>query len=784
MARKSTNKLYRTWVKGLITEAGPLTYPEDASTAESNCVLYRAGNRTRRLGIDFENGHQLNAVGNPIAGMNAGQYAVHAYEWQAVDKQAGTFWLVLQIGLHLYFYNLVQGAATTAGLLPFIVDLHPFVTASATQAQARACETDMASGGGGFGDGCLFVVGRYFEPLFIQYNPLTNTLTATKITIQIRDFIGVPDGLAPDEEPATLSVAHQYNLMNQGWVDPAQAGGGPVSLAFPGNLPGGSPVSSNTASPITTYFDVIGKYPSNAKQWWLGQVAVPGPDGLPGNHSYAIGQFDPELLNTFYTGNGFAPRGHYVLDAFNQDRDAVSGLSGTPANPGDVTPNRPNAVAFFSGRVWMACNSTVYYSQVLESNQWCGWMYQMADPTSQSINELVATDGGYVPIPEAAQVVKLHPFGAGIIVFCTNGVWYVSGTGNGFTSLDIAVTKLASYGTNSPNSVVEDGHFQVYFWGTNGIWKFSHKMGAFGAMLSTAIGGAFDKEMISLTTIQTFYSDIPDTFKNGAHGVYDPNSNVIEWWYNSGAAPNNPWSFDSTLRLDLTLSAFYPWSISSVPTTTPVVVAPFQTPTLNSFQPDGTPYVPEVWPTYLQYVTIVPVGSYYQFTTSTFNNVGFTDWCVFGGGVVGVSGEPYTSFVETGYELFEDAERRKEVGYMFVYLKQTEVGWQSNGSGDWSLVHPSSCLMQLKWDWASTQTSNHFSTKEETYKIRRWVPPDESLAGEDGLLAFDTGYPLVVTKHRVRGRGKALQFRFENSLAGSDFDLKGWAINVTGEANP
>lgn len=784
MSRAKTNKLYRTFVKGMITEAGPLTYPENASINESNCVLYRAGNRTRRLGIDYENNFQLSPYSVPKTVFETGQYAVHAFEWQAVDKQAGTFWLVLQIGLTLYFYNLVTGQATTADILPFAVDLTPFITASATTAQAQACETDMASGGGGFGDGCLFVVGRFFEPLFIQYNPLNNTLTATKITVQIRDFIGVPDGLAPDEEPLTLSPAHEYNLMNQGWVDPAQQGGGNLSINFPGNSPSGTTVSGNQPSPITTYFSVIGKYPSNAKQWWLGQVSVPGPDGLPGNHTYAIGAFDPELLNTFYTGNGFAPRGHFVLDAFNQDRNGVSGLTGVPAQPGDVTTGRPNAVSFFSGRVWMACNSTVYYSQVLQSNQWCGWMYQMADPTAQSINELVATDGGYVPIPEAAQIVKLHPFGAGIIVFCTNGVWYVSGTGNGFTSMDIAVTKLSSYGTISPHSVVEDGHFQVYFWGTNGIWQFSHKMGAFGAMLATAIGGAFDKQMISLTTIQTFYANIPDNLKALAHGVYDPNSNVIEWWYSSGAESTNPWYFDSVLRLDLTLEAFYPWTISSTPSQTPFVLAPFQTPFLNTFQPDGTTYAPEVWATYVQYVTAVPVGSTYQFTASTFNNVGFTDWCTFGGAQVGVSGYTYLSFMETGYELFEDAERRKELGYVFVYMKQTEVGWIPSGIGSWTPVHPSSLLMQVKWDWSSTQTSNHWSTKEEVYKIRRWVPPDESLVQPNGELVFDSGYPVTVTKHRVRGRGKALQFRFENQKAGSDFDLKGWAINVTGEQNP
>jgi len=50
MARTKANKLYRTFVKGLVTEASPLTYPEDTSYDELNTILSRKGSRTRRLG--------------------------------------------------------------------------------------------------------------------------------------------------------------------------------------------------------------------------------------------------------------------------------------------------------------------------------------------------------------------------------------------------------------------------------------------------------------------------------------------------------------------------------------------------------------------------------------------------------------------------------------------------------------------------------------------------------------------------------------------------------------
>ncbi len=44
----TVNKL----IKGLITEAGELSFPEDATIDELNCVLDKDGSRRRRLGLE------------------------------------------------------------------------------------------------------------------------------------------------------------------------------------------------------------------------------------------------------------------------------------------------------------------------------------------------------------------------------------------------------------------------------------------------------------------------------------------------------------------------------------------------------------------------------------------------------------------------------------------------------------------------------------------------------------------------------------------------------------
>ena len=62
MPRAKATKLYRNFVKGLITEASELTYPENASIDELNTIIERKGNRVRRLGFEYENSHSRHNI--------------------------------------------------------------------------------------------------------------------------------------------------------------------------------------------------------------------------------------------------------------------------------------------------------------------------------------------------------------------------------------------------------------------------------------------------------------------------------------------------------------------------------------------------------------------------------------------------------------------------------------------------------------------------------------------------------------------------------------------------
>lgn len=731
MARAETTKLYRTFVKGLVTEAGPLTYPEDATIDEDNCVIYRAGNRSRRLGIDIE--RAASSSSSVIDKTTYTGYAVTEYRWDSVNNNAATSFIVVQTGLTLRFFN-ANSEVLLDGEKSFTVDLTPYIVSGTATATAAATPVSMAHG-----KGILFVVGEYFEPFFVEYNSTFDTVSTTQIHIQIRDFKGISDGYANDQEPATLSDPHHYNLRNQGWLDATNSGAGSSVTYY--NPYGGTGTYNQAAStPITSYFTTNGRYPSNSQQWWVAKDST-------------TGSFDPALLVKEYFGTTLAPRGHYVVNAFNIDRSAVSGV---PNIPVETLSRRPVSVAFANGRVWYALDSTVYFSQVLTDKGKAGLCYQEADPTSEHISDLIATDGGEVPIPEMTKALKLVPVGSGMVIFAKNGLWFVGGTQAGFSALDISVNKVSSIGTESPGSII-DVDDTLYWWSKIGIQALAQKQGMFGT-----VEGIFDKQTITETTIQTFYNDISDEAKRYVKSVYDPQTNVIQWLYKSEDITQN-YLYDKVLNLDLTLQAFYPWTIST-DEDYPYVAGAITTPVLAGYDGDLNVTVRQ---TFIKYLTVVPELTNYRLNWSQFNSIEFGDWPTFGDPL------QYTSFMESGYELADEAMRKKQTPWVLTYFKKTEENFIADGD-DYTTDRQSSCYFQVKWDWASSSSSNKYSTKRQAYRHTRVPFVDEANP------VFDTGFSIVVTKHKVRGSGKSIQFRFECDELERDFDLLGWSAALTG----
>ena len=96
MVKKAIKAEVNTFVKGLITEASPLNFPENASLDECNFELLRNGTRQRRLGLDFEPGYtHREIVGMAKSEMDTAN--VNTFVWENVGGDPSTVFLVIQI---------------------------------------------------------------------------------------------------------------------------------------------------------------------------------------------------------------------------------------------------------------------------------------------------------------------------------------------------------------------------------------------------------------------------------------------------------------------------------------------------------------------------------------------------------------------------------------------------------------------------------------------------------------------------------------------------------------
>lgn len=115
-----------SFVSGLITEASPLTFPQNASLDEQNFVLYRDGHRERRLGFDLEDDHVVVDSGEQVG--DGGSIVSSSFRWTNVGGDGQTTFIVVQIQNSLFFFDssirplsAAQVASNTYTNLPSLV---------------------------------------------------------------------------------------------------------------------------------------------------------------------------------------------------------------------------------------------------------------------------------------------------------------------------------------------------------------------------------------------------------------------------------------------------------------------------------------------------------------------------------------------------------------------------------------------------------------------------------------------------------------------------------------
>lgn len=438
---------------------------------------------------------------------------------------------------------------------------------------------------------------------------------------------------------------------------------------------------------------------------------------------------------------------------------------------------RPKVCAFYAGRAWYSGIPSgnklgwVMFSQVLTDISNVVKCYQQNDPTSEAFSDILDSDGGVIQIPEAGEIVGLAPLGPLLLVMASNGVWQIWGGNQGFSASNYIVEKITNLGCLFQKSIVvaED---RVFYWGTSSIY-----------MLEVDSEGRARVTDISEQKIKEFYQSIPSINKLYVEGKYNSSEKVIYWAYNSNSNVDTStgiYKKNRVLCYNLQLSAFYTFTIKAgnYPIITSFATTKETIESANEFtvvvgtdevvvgSDEVVADIPIVngalkqikWLTFIPDVAFSNYTCTWSDTLRTYAN----EWRTFDVNNVGFT---IDSYLVTGYNVGGTGPTTsKTAKYVHVFAKRTETGFDGN-------VQPeteSSILMQTKWDFTDNSNPGKWSDEVQVYRPQRpfFVNP---------FAAYDDGYPLVITKNKVRGRGKALQVQYR-AEPGKQMHLMGWSI--------
>lgn len=789
MPRRATHLEVNSFIRGLITEASPLTFPENASLDEKNFILNLDGSRDRRLGVDYESGYVINTAGE-AAIPATGIVNFSTFNWKNAGGDPERELVVVQTGGRIAFFNALEDSV------------------SANQVGATF---DIGDGSRTYSyavvDGTLVVATGNADLESFTYDGTTVT-KEDSVRIKVRDLWGVaatdggndlyspqylttrPNGPSHPDNPQNITDEHLFNLRNQSWGVPRLPKD--ITVKF-GDLSGLFETLSQ--DPLVAFEDEYSSYPSNADIVHTGVLVSPSDSENPPRE-----KFFPHMMGTQPDTNSEAAKGFFIIDALERSSSRVEAYNTqcTPAIlgsdslqlstlPTDRTTGGATCVEEFAGRVFYGgfggelvggdinspkLSSYIFFSRLVKHERDIGLCYQEGDPTDKDQPDLVATDGGFIRLQGAYGIKRLVNIGNALVVLAENGAWLIRGdSGIGFSATAYEVVKLTDRGCVSAESVVVVDNSLLY-WSSDGIY----------AVEANEVQD-YQAKNITHTTISTFYDDIPEQDKQAVKGFFDSFDRRVSWVYGTNLNSTDPVKL---LTLDIRLGAFYPSEIKQPSDgiypkmVSAIQVPPFRTgASIDAVVVEGdqvqsgavdvqiTTTVRDPSLRELKYLTITGVHSsgQPQYTFSTFKDQEFLDWKTFDS--TGVDAE---AFLITGYLTGGDSSREKYVPTVHFHFKRTEDAFQVV-DGDVVPTKPSSCKVQARWDWSNSANSNRWGREFQAYRYTRHYIPEEITD------PFDSGFETIKTRNRLRGNGQALSLKLSTE-AGKDLRLLGWGQEV------
>ena len=412
-------------------------------------------------------------------------------------------------------------------------------------------------------------------------------------------------------------------------------------------------------------------------------------------------------------------------------------------------------VAYMAGKYFYLAGDTVLFSQtVTENNKGYDKCYQDADPTSESISDVVSTDGGYVKFQTMGDGMALKTFNRGILVFGRDVVYGLLSPVEGrFTAIEYDTVELAKAGLTSAKSIVSVANY-IYYWSPLGIFRIGVNMQTGSTMIA---------ENITQGTIQSFYNNIPQFAKEHAKAAFDYCNNRIYWFYPLDGEKLT--KLNGVLMYDLNYNAFCPFKLADGGS----VVALFET--VNSAEVSPTMYLRADGKRITaggQYVTAREQTNKYnrfvavqhcivtddnKISLGDFNSREFIDWDMNG----------YDSYMVSRPIMIEGLSRygkavsgtynNKQVPILQTLFERTE---EERTKIKNKYIAQSGAYIRLRWGWSLDQHSNRWDLIQNAYRPQKDFMHDQ----------------YVESRIHVRGRGKAYQIEIRND-ENKDFRLVG-----------
>lgn len=424
---------------------------------------------------------------------------------------------------------------------------------------------------------------------------------------------------------------------------------------------------------------LTGPYPAICQSTFKYRVAIPQP--IPGMGDLLVNYWYSGTVTlaeeTFFSGGALRNKFEYEAPA-----------------------SYPTTICSFSGRIFYAgvqvskygLNNKVFFSQLADSEDKLGKCYQDADPTSEHISDLIATDGGVIPIADMGECYGLITRGYGVLLIASNGVWSISGGDDGFSAVSYRVSKISDIGCISKRSILNIKD-QIFYASADGIYVIGND--AEGRMSVTDI---------TESRVKNRYKALPIASRRNLSSYYDEQNEEVLFMYaesadtlllNSGRANKG-----FVLSLVKPSFSFYEFPDGKYVST----VATFNRGDNEEAIFVSLLFASEVTGTLLAFPSL-------YFSRYRTERDRFDDFFIVGelnGNFL--TSEEVSSYIRTSNNTFGDVQRDKTLRFLTMYFNVTENIFDRLTS---SVVSYSSCLTRPSWKLEkrdSEDTTGSFQT--------------------------------------------------------------------------